>query len=195
MANSAGNSEDEEMEQITKKQSEKKSELDEVSEQGSELFETDSSCGEGQDEEILKARDLSPEHDFGQGKDIVAGSPKKHNRDGCEFEEVEDAEIQTPEELMGREEMNGIIVYDSYAKLIGCEKIVNYFENQVYQKIDQNILFSKDETKKAVKDIFTERARERDFANDQDRFVFKNLPRFSPQRDFTNPQFEIFVPQ
>ena len=29
-----------------------------------------------------------------------------------------------------REEMNGIIVYDSYAKITGNTKIVDYFENQ-----------------------------------------------------------------
>lgn len=62
--------------------------------------------------------------------------------------------------------MNGIIVYDSYAKLTGCEKIVNYFQNKTYEKIDHTILFSKEETKKAMKEIFAERARERDFASD-----------------------------
>ena len=83
--------------------------------------------------------------------------------------------------------MNGIIIYDSYAKLTGCDKIVNYFENKTYEKIDPNSLFSKEEIQKSVKEIFIEKARERDFACEQDRTLYKNLPRFSAQRDFSNP--------
>jgi hypothetical protein len=49
--------------------------LEEVSEQGSELIETDSSCAEGDNE--INVGELSP---VDQGADIVAGSPTKHNR-------------------------------------------------------------------------------------------------------------------
>ena len=129
---------------------------------------------------MRNAQDMSPEHDFGQGKDIVAGSPTKI---GNKNEDEDGAS----EEKEGREEMNGIIVYDSYAKLTGCEKIVNYFQDKRYEKVNQNILFSKDEIKQSTRDIFGDRARERDFASEQDRNLFRNLPRFSPQRDFSNP--------
>ena len=50
--------------------------------------------------------------DEDQGKDIVAGSPLK----------IPASEL-TEEELEGRQEMGGTIVYDSYARLTGCEKI------------------------------------------------------------------------
>ena len=59
--------------------------MEEVSEQGSdnELFETDSSCGEGQEEVIINPdgnlADLGIELP-GQGRDIVAGSPTKVDR-------------------------------------------------------------------------------------------------------------------
>ena len=56
-------------------------------------------------------------------------------------------------------------------------------------------MFSKEETKQTVRDVFSDKARERDFTSDQDRHFFKNLPRFSGQRDFSNPQFEIHIPQ
>ena len=62
--------------------------------------------------------------------------------------------------------MNGVIIYDSYAKLTGCEKIVKYFEERTYEKVDHNILFTKDEVKQAYRDCFSEKARERDFTSD-----------------------------
>lgn len=40
------------------------------------------------------------------------------------------------EEEKGREEMDGIIVYDSYAKLTGCEKICKYFEEKPAVKLN-----------------------------------------------------------
>ena len=57
--------------------------LQEVSEQGSELFETDSSCGEEDVENVEKTslhsdKLLAPEE---QGKDIVAGSPTKVSKE------------------------------------------------------------------------------------------------------------------
>ena len=62
----------------------------------------------------------------------MAGSPTKHNRGGDEFEENEENEEKSLDLPQGREEMNGIIVYDSYAKLVGCEKIVKYFQDHTY---------------------------------------------------------------
>lgn len=64
-----------------------------------------------------------------QGKDIVAGSPTKLRRRDSEMAD-EDAQEVVPEEQTGRIEMNGTIIYDSYAKLTGCEKIVNYHASQ-----------------------------------------------------------------
>jgi|TARA_B110000285_G_C14799285_1_gene456653 hypothetical protein len=62
----------------------------------------------------------------------VAGSPTRVGRkvdEGLYFkdeqaENAKEEETEDVEEQKGREEMNGTIVYDSYAKLTGCEKIV-----------------------------------------------------------------------
>ena len=94
-----------------------------MSEAGSELFETDSSCGEGHEEVIVDGTmvgDLeNPISADGQGRDIVAGSPTKVDRrvdDANIFkQENENEEEEEEEENVGGEEMNGIIVYDSYA--------------------------------------------------------------------------------
>ena len=181
--------------------------LEEVSEQGSELFETDSSCAEGQEEVTINQDGSGIENPImadGEGKDIVAGSPTRIGRkvdEGLYFkaeDQADDAKEEQEEEDVkeqkGREEMNGIIVYDSYAKLTGCEKIVQYFENKETLKLNQNILFPKDEAKEVVKEFFQEKAKERDFQVDYDRYIYRNLPKFLPQRDFSRQQFEIFVP-
>jgi len=49
-----------------------------------------------------------------------------------------------------------------------------------------DILFSKQESKEVSKDIFADKARERDFGTEQDKVFFKNLPKFQTQRDYTN---------
>lgn len=62
----------------------------------------------------------------------MAGSPTRVGRkvdEGLYFkdeqaENAKEEETEDVEEQKGREEMNGTIVYDSYAKLTGCEKIV-----------------------------------------------------------------------
>ena len=75
--------------------------------------------------------------------------------------------------------MGGIIVYDSYAKLTGCEKIVQYFSERTLPKVNPYILFTKEEAKQAAKAVFErDKARERDFSCEFDRYLFKNLPRF-----------------
>ena len=43
--------------------------------------------------------------------------------------------------------MGGIIVYDSYANLTGCSKIVEYWGEQDRRKVDTRILFTQQETK------------------------------------------------
>ena len=83
--------------------------------------------------------------------------------------------------------MGGTIVYDSYAELTGCEKIVQYFAGRPLPKVNPYILFSKEEAKEAAKGVFGEKARERDFTCEYDEYLFKNLPRFQTQRDFSKP--------
>jgi hypothetical protein len=39
------------------------------------------------------------------------------------------------EEEKQREEMGGVLVYDAYARLKGCEKIEKYFEENPPQKV------------------------------------------------------------
>jgi len=42
--------------------------------------------------------------------------------------------------------------------------------------------------------LFGEKARERDFNSDIDKAFFKNLPKFHPQRDFSNPHYTLNIP-
>ena len=162
--------------------------LEEVSEQGSELFETDSS-----DDQEGCPRNAGDQHSSmgsekiltaaGQGRDIVAGSPTKAM---AQPDQPLPAEAeQAPDR--GRQEMGGTIVYDSYAELTGCEKIVQYFSGRPLTKVNPYILFSKEEAKEAAKGVFGDKARERDFYCEYDRYLFKNLPRFQTQRDFSKP--------
>ena len=44
-------------------------------------------------------------------------------------------EPKIEEEETQREEMGGILVYDSYAKMKGCEKIEKYFEENTPPKV------------------------------------------------------------
>jgi hypothetical protein len=58
------------------------------------------------------------------------------------------------------EELGGIIVYDSQAKLVGCEKIEAYFSDESISRVmDPYILFSRPEVKEiSAKCGFTEPA-------------------------------------
>jgi len=62
--------------------------------------------------------------------------------------------------------MGGTLVYDAYCKLKGCEKIEQYWNETPYQRVATDILFSKAESKEVSKEIFGEKARERDFGSD-----------------------------
>lgn len=77
-----------------------------------------------------------------------------------------------------KEEMGGTLVYDSYCRLKGCDKIEQYFNENPPQKVSTDILFSKAESKEVSREIFADKARERDFGCDQDKKFFMNLPRF-----------------
>ena len=57
-------------------------------------------------------------------------------------EPVEEIKTEEVEETQ-REEMGGILVYDAYAKMKGCEKIEQYFEENVPPRVATDILFSK----------------------------------------------------
>ena len=123
--------------------------MDPVSEQGSELFETDSHTSSNEQEEAAFA-DVQDHHSASsseklpaveeQGRDIVAGSPTK----------IPAAELEV--ELAGRQEMGGTIVYDSYARLTGCDKIEQYFETRPKTKVNPYILFPKEEVKEVMKE-------------------------------------------
>lgn len=43
----------------------------------------------------------------------------------------DDTEQEKPEEEKQREEMGGVLVYDAYARMKGCEKIEKYFEENM----------------------------------------------------------------
>lgn len=80
----------------------------------------------------------------------------------------------------GRFEIGGTLVYDSYANMTGNEKIVEYFSQTPLEKVDTNFLFSKEEVKEAWTNFFGEKGRDREFTNENDKTIFRNLTRFSP---------------
>lgn len=82
------------------------------------------------------------------------------------------------------EELGGTIIYDSQAKLVGCKKIEQYFEEtqkNPERQMDAYALFSKFQVEHFTKmGGFDERAKERDFTNEKDRLVHRHMP-FMPQ--------------
>lgn len=74
--------------------------------------------------------------------------------------------------------MGGVLVYDAYSRIIGCQKIEQYYAANPPQKVHLDTVFSKAEMKEVARDFFSEKARERDFATDNDKLIYKNLPRF-----------------
>ena len=139
----------------------------EAEDEGSDIFDTDSSADEP--ETVAPTFQLQP-------KPEVKKAP----------------ELAGEEEYA--EEMGGILVYDSHAHLKGCKKIEEYWDARVSEKLHVDVLFSKQEQKEVARDFFAERARERDFASDHDKATFKNLPRFQAQRDFASLPYSISVP-
>lgn len=115
---------------------------------------------------------------------------RKQTFEKCFPERFERAKQKHPE---GKSELGGMLVYDSYAELFGCDKIEKYFMDKDIDTVNPYILFTKQETKEVVRELFMEKARERDFTNDYDKFLFKNLPRFETQRDFKSVQ-EVYIP-
>ena len=83
-----------------------------------------------------------------------------------ESDVVENQKPEEPEEEKPKEEMGGTLIYDSYCKLKGNEKIEEYFNLNPPGKVSTDILFSRAEYKEVMKDIFGEKARERDFKSD-----------------------------
>ena len=90
--------------------------------------------------------------------------------------------------------MGGILVYDSYARLVGCSKIEEYYAKTIPVKVHTDTVFSKQEIKEIQKDLFQEKVRERDFQTENDKIYFKNLPRFQTQRDFWNLHYTLKIP-
>jgi hypothetical protein len=50
--------------------------------------------------------------------------------------------------------MGGTLVYDSYARLIGCTKIEEYYATTIPAKIHIDTVFCKSEIKEIQKDLF-----------------------------------------
>jgi len=127
--------------------------------EGSDIFDTDSS---GEDESPING-------DAGQENlqitKLESDVPGEANKAKEGKEEI-------------KEEMGGELVYDSYCRLKGNDKIEAYFNENPPLRVQTDILFSKTEMKEVSKDIFAEKARERDFVCDQDKHFFRNLPKF-----------------
>eukprot|EP00347_Sterkiella_histriomuscorum_P003123 403365502 len=95
--------------------------------------------------------------------------------------------LQQNSEALHRLEHGGVVVYDSHARIKGNTHLTNYYENNPPQRVDFNILFSREEILKADR-LFHKEPRERDFQNDFDKFIYKHLPKFQPERDFGGSQ-------
>lgn len=91
--------------------------------------------------------------------------------------------FQLNAEELHRQELGGVVVYDSFARIIGNSHLINYYEANPPKKGEINRLFDRPEIARADK-LFYKEPRERDFQNDFDKFLFKHLPKFAPQREF-----------
>jgi hypothetical protein len=153
-------------------------------EEGSDIFDTDSSCDRAGEEEDERDK-LDGEQALQLDGNVEPADAGDAKHDGADKEE---------EEATSKEEMGGILVYDSYAKMKGCTKIEEYFATRPPQKVSTDVLFSKTESKEVSRELFGDKARERDFGCDQDKYFYKNLPRFQTQRDFTNLTASLPIP-
>jgi hypothetical protein len=76
-----------------------------------------------------------------------------------------------------------VVVYDAFARIMGNSHLIDYYKKNPAQKTDFNLLFPPSEIAYADK-LFYKEPRERDFQNEFDKFLYKHLPKFVPQRDF-----------
>ena len=105
--------------------------------------------------------------------------------------------FQLNSEDLHRQELGGIVVYDSYARIVGNSHLMAYYDRCPPSRVDFHRLFSRQEIGKADR-LFYKEPRERDFQNDFDKFLFKHLPKFAPQREFNfslGGTYTISVPQ
>jgi len=71
-----------------------------------------------------------------------------------------------------RMELGGILVYDAYARIVGSERLLEYYAQNPVQKINPYILFTKEEVEESTKNHFSGIARERDFASELDKQLY-----------------------
>jgi len=93
-----------------------------------------------------------------------------------------------------RMELGGILVYDAYARIVGSERLLEYYAQNPVQKINPYILFSKEEVEQSTKTYFSGIARERDFASELDKQLYQRIPKFSINRELKAAQYTISVP-
>lgn len=76
-------------------------------------------------------------------------------------------------------------MYDSHARIVGNTILQGYYDANPPPSatVDTSLLFSEQELTYANA-LFTKEPRERDFATEFDKFVYRHMPRFQPQRDF-----------
>lgn len=66
-------------------------------------------------------------------------------------------------------ELGGILVYDSYAKMCGSQKLQKYYQSVPSPNLNPYILFTKEEADKQTEDLFSHQAKERDFQQEIDK--------------------------
>jgi hypothetical protein len=66
---------------------------------------------------------------------------------------------------------------------MGNSNLIEYYKKTQNHQTNFNLLFTPAEVAYADK-LFYKEPRERDFQNEFDKFLYKHLPKFVPQRDF-----------
>jgi len=106
-----------------------------------EAFESSSSCGEDPEDEVNEL--LGAENGlkmkrpgFGAGNQSLYSLVIPNDYEKLKNDQQDD---------LCRMELGGILVYDSYARMVGCPKLQAYYEENPPKKLDPYLLFSKEE--------------------------------------------------
>ena len=152
-------------------------------EEASDIFETDSSAND--DDDVQRRL---------QGLISCEEQSQQSQEEKPEEKPEPKSPVVQPDEEQFKEEMGGTLVYDAYARLVGCTKIEEYYSKTTPVRVHTDHVFSKSEIKEIQKDLFQEKVRERDFCSENDKIYFKNLPRFQTQRDYWNLHQTLRIP-
>lgn len=85
-------------------------------------------------------------------------------------------------------ELGGILVYDCYARIeTPNNKLSDYYKQNVAQRVNPHLLFTKEQHEQSKKELCIHGARERDFHSDSDKQSFLRLQRHDMKRELKAP--------